>query len=76
MDFAPLELARADLHWTVAQLWMAYFALGGLRTQAELGEYLQSGGASSSADHGAIVQALNEEYLARGGDHPVPYSSA
>ena len=68
IDVSPLEVARLDLGLTVFELWIAYFALGGVRTAAELRSYLSVGGASTDADHDAIVHALNEEYLERGQD--------
>lgn len=71
IDVAPLEVARLDLGMTVFELWVAYFALGGVRTAMELRSYLSFGGESSDADHDAIVHALNEEYLDRGSDHSV-----
>ncbi len=71
MNVAPLELARADLGLTVFELWLAYFALGGVRTALELRSYLSFGGVSSHADHDAIVHALNEEYQERGRDQGV-----
>ena len=75
MNVAQLELARVDLGMTVFDLWLAYFALGGLRTALELGSYLSFGGNSSDADHDAIVHALNEEYLDRGQpDHHLAYA--
>ena len=66
IDVAPLELARLDLGLTVFELWLAYFALGGVRSAIELRTYLSFGGESTDADHDAIVLALNEEYSDRG----------
>lgn len=77
IDVLPLELARIDLGLTVFELWLAYFALGGIRTALELRSYLAEGGESSAADHDVIVQALNEEYSSRGqGFDVVAYSRA
>jgi hypothetical protein len=76
IDVAPLEVARLDLGLTVFELWLAYFALGGLRTAAELGRYLTDGGRSTDADHDAIVHALNEAYDDRDGEHALLYSHA
>jgi hypothetical protein len=68
IDVVPLEVARVDLGLTVFELWVAYFALGGVRSVVGLGSYLSFGGASSEADHDAIVHALNEAYDDRGQD--------
>jgi hypothetical protein len=76
IDVAPLELARVDLGLTVFELWVAYFALGGLRTAADLARYLTHGGGSSDADDDAIVHALNEAYQDRGGHDQLAYSHA
>ena len=77
IDVAPLEGARVDLGLSVFELWLAYFALGGLRTALELRNYLTDGGESSDTDHDVIVQALNEEYSSRGQGHgTLAYSRA
>ena len=77
MNVGPLELARIDLGLTVFDLWVAYFALGGVRSALELRSYLSFGGDSSEADHDAIVHALNEEYTDRGlGGTQVAYCHA
>ena len=74
-----LEHARIDLGLTIASLWLAYFALGGTKSAAELGSYLIEGDpagatATSAADHDAIVHALNEAYDEdRGVGYPLPY---
>ena len=73
-DAAVLEDARKDLGLSVRELWLDYFALGGSAALDEVGAFL--GGTTSPSDHDydVLAVALNETYLDRGGDHPVPYS--
>jgi hypothetical protein len=54
-------------------LWVAYFALGGRCDSRALGAYLDGTGNTSDADHDVIAHALNETFVERGGDHPMPY---
>jgi hypothetical protein len=73
-----LEVARLDLHLSLPDLWLGYFALGGTMDVAGLGSYLagEPSPTPSDADHDAIVHALNEAYGDIGKDHPVPYRAA
>ena len=70
----PLERARRDLGLSLADLWMRYFALGGMSTALELEAYLYGALVVPPHDHDVIAVALNERYTELGGDHPVPYS--
>ena len=69
-----LEQARRDLALSVADLWMRYFALGGMQDAIEVEATLF--GALISDDHNRdiIAVALNERFFELGGDHPVGYS--
>ena len=78
---AALEAARAALGLSLADLWLAYFTIGGTKTPKELASYLADGdavgtAATTEADHDAVVHALNEAYAEQGGDHPLPYRAA
>lgn len=53
-------------------LWIAYFALGGVAGPEEVRTYL-GGGAGDSMDYDVLAQALNEYFLEEGSNHPVPY---
>ena len=55
------------------ELWLAYFALGGTALPHALRSYL-GGTATPSIDYDVLAQAINEGFVERGGNHPVPYS--
>jgi len=58
---------------SVDELWLAYFALGGIALPAVLRSYLGGDGAHS-IDYDVLAQAINERFIDQGGNHPVPYS--
>ena len=69
-----LEQARRDLGLSVADLWLRYFALGGMSAALEI-EAIRFG-ALLSDDHNRdiIAVALNERFFELGQDHPVLYT--
>ena len=69
-----LERARREVGMSVDELWMRYFALGGMGSAVELEAYLVGALAVTSHDHDVVAVALNERFSELGGDHPVPYS--
>jgi hypothetical protein len=72
-DLGVLEQARQDVGMSVDDLWMRYFALGGMSTALEIEAYLLGALLASSHDHDVLAVALNERFSELGGDHPVPY---
>jgi hypothetical protein len=68
-----LEAARAHAEMTFADLWMAYFALGGAAAPDALRAYL-AGTETPIIDYDVIVHAINERFVEAGGNHPVPYA--
>lgn len=67
-----IENARRRACMSFTDLWVAYFALGGVGAPAEVRAYLAGSGAAPS-DFDVLVQAINERFLEQGEDHPVPY---
>lgn len=55
-------------------LWIAYFALGGVGDAPTLGAYLRGEARPSASDHDMIAHALNEMFAERDEDSPVPYT--
>jgi hypothetical protein len=54
------------------ELWMAYFAIGGMAGPDTVRSYL--GGAElSRMDYDLLAAAINDEFVDQGDDHPVPY---
>ena len=54
-------------------LWVDYFALGGLADSPTLDTYLRGNTTVTDIDHNLIAHALNEAFTARDQDSPVPY---
>lgn len=69
----PLEQARCTLGLSLDDLWMRYFALGGMSTALELEAYLFGALVAAPHEHDLLAVALNERFSELGGDHPVPY---
>lgn len=73
-DLDPLEQARRSLELSVSELWLRYFAIGGIRTELEIEAILYRALLPTDADHDTLAVALNERFHELGGDHPLPYS--
>ena len=69
-----LEHARRLLGLTVSELWLRYFALGGMYTALEVDAALFGALVPNVHDHDLLAAALNECFAAQGGDHPLPYA--
>jgi hypothetical protein len=68
-----LDLARRQLGLSYMELWIDYFALGGILDLGGLTGYLQGARVNSDGDHNVIVHALNELFRDRGQDNPITY---
>ena len=69
-----LERARRDAGLSQQELWLRYFALGGMRPELELEAVLHGALMTTALDHDRIVHALNERFTELGHNHPIPYS--
>jgi hypothetical protein len=69
-----LEQARRNVGLSIPDLWMRYFALGGMSSALEMEATLYGALVPGSHDRDVIAVALNERYAELGGDHPIPYS--
>lgn len=69
-----LEKARREVGLSIADLWLRYFALGGMSTAFEVEAFLYGSLIVSDHDRDLLAVALNERYSELGGDHPVPYT--
>ena len=74
-DAAVLENARRELGLSMRRLWLDYFALGGHADLTEVAGYLRGERHPADHDYDVLAVALNETYLDRGHDHPVPYAT-
>ena len=68
-----LDQARIELGLSQAQLWLHYFALGGMRDEFEIDAFLVGALRPSPHDHDLIAHALNELFSELGRNHPIPY---
>ena len=71
----PLEEARRKLNLSVSDIWLRYFAVGGMSTELEIEAVLYGALLASEADGDLLSVALNERFSELGGDHPMPYST-
>ena len=69
-----LENARQDVGLSFGELWLRYFALGGMSTALEVEAFLFGALVAIAHDRDIIAVALNERYAELGGDHPIAYS--
>jgi len=74
-DVDVLELARRDVGLSIDELWIRYFALGGMSTALEVDAFLNGALIASAQNRDLLAVALNECISEQGGDHPIPYSS-
>lgn len=68
-----LEQGRQEVGLSVSELWIRYFAVGGMGGPLEM-EAILFGALVSPADQDLVAVALNERFSELGGDHPIPYS--
>ena len=79
MDDRPAEglaTAREDAGLSQDQLWMRYFALGGMSGPLELDAIVHRALETTVHDRDVVVHALNERFTELGRNHPVPYGES
>ena len=70
-----LERARRESGLSRNDLWLRYFALGGMTDPLQLEAVLHGALLAGDHDHDQIAHALNERFTELGRNHPVPYRS-
>ncbi len=70
-----LDLARQDAGLSQHDLWVRYFALGGMTAALELEAVCYGAMTATAPDHDRIAHALNERFTELGRNHPVPYAA-
>ncbi len=73
-DIEVLENARREAGLTIGDLWMRYFALGGMGSMIEIEAILYGALVPIPYDRDILSVAINERFAELGGDHPIPYS--
>lgn len=69
-----LEAARQQAGLTVDELWLRYYGFGGKGSAADMADMLAGVQHLSRIDYDVIAQAINESFVDRDMDHPVPYA--
>jgi hypothetical protein len=71
-----LQRACAEAGLGIGELWLRYFALGGIGSPVEVDAYVHGGLQPSDHEYDMLVHAINERFLELGGEHSVPYSDS
>ena len=69
-----LEQARQEVGLSVKELWVRYFAVGGMCAPLDMEAVLFGALVASPQDRDLLAVALNERFSELGDDHPIPYS--
>jgi hypothetical protein len=69
-----LEQGRRDAGLSVAELWLRYFALGGMSTALEMEAVLYGALVGTVQEREVLAVALNERFAELGRDQPIPYA--
>jgi hypothetical protein len=72
-DLPTLDQARREVGLSMTDLWVRYFALGGMSTPIELEAYVLGALQPTNYERNLVAHAINERHVERGGNHPVPY---
>jgi hypothetical protein len=68
-----LEGGRCRLQVGINELWIAYYAVGGDATVAQLQSWLAGEAVLPVRDHNYLAQALNDLRIDRGAGQPIGY---
>lgn len=68
-----LDRARQECGLSDRELWLRYFAIGGMAEPLALEAVLHGALLVGDDDHDHVAHALNERFTELGRDHPVPY---
>ncbi len=68
-----LDAARQLAGLSIVQLWFSYIVLGGSASLSEVGDFLSGELEPSRHEYDVLAQAINDEFVGRGENHPVPY---
>jgi hypothetical protein len=71
-----LDRYRQTAGLSHSDLFLRYFALGGMSTALQLEAIVYGALQPSPHDEEVIAHALNERFVELGGNHPVPYPEA
>jgi hypothetical protein len=69
-----LEAARRQTGLSVQQLWLDQALLGGETSAEEVGSFLSGATTPNAHQYDLLAHALNEVFVDRGLNHPIPYA--
>jgi hypothetical protein len=69
-----LDAGRKRAGLSARDLWLGYHSLGGTADPVTLDAYLDGTATPTSAQYDVIAQTLNDVFVGRGENHPVPYA--
>lgn len=70
-----LDAARRLLGMDADALHLGYFAVGGNHSSRDVHDWLTGSRPIPPTEYYLLAQAVNDEAVGRGLDHPIPYSS-
>ena len=68
-----MKAAFEETALTVPELWLRYFALGGVAPPEDVETHVAGVAVLEPVEHDVLAHAINERFAERGRDHPVPY---
>jgi hypothetical protein len=72
-DARVIETARQHAELSVDDLWIRCMGLGGVLSRPDLEAFLQGDSPLNVQEYNVLAQALNERFMDRDQDSPVPY---
>jgi hypothetical protein len=73
-DYAKcLRDGMRDAQWHTDDLWVASVAVGGVLGQTEIDLIASGARIPTASEYNVLAAALNDQFSARGQDHPVRY---
>lgn len=68
-----LRAGREQLGMSPLDLWTSYIGLGGLHNFQSVESFISGATSPGAADFDLLAQALNDEFIGRNMDSPMPY---
>ena len=76
-DPRGVDLAREQIGLSREELYLRYFALGGLTEHRTMEAFLDGTGRPlGRVDYDMLIHALNDSFSELGRNHPIPYSTS
>lgn len=69
---AALQVGFRLTGWTLRELWMAAAGIGGALRRRDIQDITDGARPATRTEHDVLASALNDFFVARGDDHPVP----